>query len=77
MDGQNVKLQIWDTAGEEKYKSVSNVYFRGAVGALLIYEITSKKSFEEAEGWLSKLNDTNDDLVVMLVGNKSDLKDKR
>ena len=47
------------------------------MGALLIYDITSKKSFEEAEGWLSKLNDTNDDLVVMLVGNKSDLKDKR
>ena len=53
------------------------MYFRGAVGALLIYDITSKKSFKEAEGWLKKLNDCTEDLVIMLVGNKNDLKDKR
>ena len=54
-DGLTIKAQIWDTAGEEKYKSVTSAYFRGAVGALLIYDITQKKSFENILDWMQKL----------------------
>ena len=77
-DNLTIKAQIWDTAGEEKYASVTNAYFRGAVGALLIYDITARKSFEKIPMWLTKLQESsNDDLVIMLVGNKTDLEDKR
>ena len=54
-DGKKIKAQIWDTAGEEKYKSVTNTYFRGAVGAFLIYDITSKRSFDLIPDWLDKI----------------------
>ena len=77
-DNKTIRAQIWDTAGEEKYKSVTSAYFRGAVGALLIYDITCKKSFENVSDWLNRLMEsTSADLIVMLVGNKSDLKEKR
>ena len=73
-DNLIIKAQIWDTAGEEKYASVTNAYFRGAVGALLIYDITARESFDKIPMWLKKLQESaNDDLVIMLVGNKTDL----
>ena len=73
-DGQVIKAQIWDTAGEEKYRSVTNAYFRGAVGALLIYDITSERSFKSVSNWLQKLQESAmPDLIVLLVGNKTDL----
>ena len=77
-DGLVVRAQIWDTAGEERYKSVSKVYYRGAVGALLIYDITSRRSFENCQEWLNRLKDNSlEDIIIMLVGNKTDLQDKR
>ena len=77
-DDLTIKAQIWDTAGEEKFKAVSKVYYRNAVGALLIYDITSRPSFENVEGWLEKLRENAaSDLVVLLVGNKTDLEDQR
>ena len=73
-----IRAQIWDTAGEERYKSVSKVYYRSAVGALLLYDITSRKSFDNALDWLTRLKDnTQQDIVILLVGNKSDLVDQR
>ena len=51
-EGAKIRAQIWDTAGEEKYKSVTKAYYRGAVGAFIVYDITSSKSFENAEDWL-------------------------
>jgi Ras-related protein Rab-11A len=77
-DGKTIKAQIWDTAGEEKYKSVTQAYFRGAVGALLIYDITDEKTFKNAADWLRRLHESaGSDLIVMLVGNKCDLADQR
>ena len=77
-DGMIIRAQIWDTAGEERYKSVSKVYYRGAVGALLVYDITSRRSFESTSAWLGRLKENaSEDIVVLLVGNKSDLADKR
>lgn len=73
-----VKAQIWDTAGQERYRAITSAYYRGAVGALLVYDITKKNTFESVERWLKELKDHADDkIVVMLVGNKCDLTDER
>lgn len=72
--GKKVKLQIWDTAGQERYKSVTRSYYRGAVGCLVVYDVTSKASFEHIPQWLSDVRQlAGKEAVVMLVGNKSDL----
>lgn len=70
--------QIWDTAGQERYRAITSAYYRGAVGALLVYDISKHQTFENCEQWLSELRDhANNDIVVMLVGNKADLKHLR
>ncbi|PSC70713.1 ras-related RIC2 [Micractinium conductrix] len=78
IDGDLVKCQIWDTAGQERYRAITNAYYRGAVGALLVYDVTRQKTFESIPRWLSELREhASADMVVMLVGNKTDLKDQR
>jgi small GTP-binding protein len=78
VDGQNVKLQIWDTAGQERFKSVSRAYFRNAVGAVLVYDITSDSSFDDLGEWLNDLQQLcNPNAYILLVGNKADLEDQR
>lgn len=73
-EGKTIKAQIWDTAGQERYRAITSAYYRGAVGALLVYDITKKESFENVERWLKELKDHADsNIVIMLVGNKSDL----
>jgi small GTP-binding protein len=77
-DDKVVKAQIWDTAGQERYRAITSAYYRGAVGALLLYDITSMTSFQSASRWLKELRENADpNIVVMVVGNKSDLADKR
>lgn len=74
IDGKTVKAQIWDTAGQERYRAITSAYYRGAVGALLVYDITKKQTFDNVQRWLRELRDHADaNIVVMLVGNKSDL----
>lgn len=74
-----VRAQIWDTAGQERYRAITNAYYRDAVGALLVYDITCYKSFESIdEKWYRELMDNADqNIVLLLVGNKSDLEDRR
>ncbi|KAK7306598.1 hypothetical protein VNO77_44547 [Canavalia gladiata] len=70
-----VKAQIWDTAGQERYRAITSAYYRGAVGALLVYDVTRHVTFENVERWLKELRDhTDGNIVVMLVGNKADLR---
>jgi len=77
-DNKTIKVQVWDTAGQERYKAITSAYYRGAVGALLVYDITRMNSFENVAKWLSELRDhTSQELVVMLIGNKSDLHNLR
>ena len=72
--GKRVKLQIWDTAGQERYKSVTRSYYRGAVGCLIVYDITNRASYEHVPQWLADVRQlAGNDVVVMIVGNKSDL----
>jgi len=72
--GKYVKLQIWDTAGQERFRSVTRSYYRGAAGALLVYDITSRDSYNHISSWLADARSlANPDIVIILVGNKSDL----
>lgn len=69
-----MKLSLWDTAGQETYKSITRSYFRGASGALLVYDITRRSTFENATAWLHDLRQIAEEgIVVILVGNKRDL----
>ncbi|KAI5785853.1 P-loop containing nucleoside triphosphate hydrolase protein [Geopyxis carbonaria] len=71
---KRVKLQLWDTAGQERFRSVTRSYYRGAAGALLVYDITSHKSFTAMPTFLSDARAlASPDLTVMLVGNKADI----
>ncbi|KAL8229607.1 hypothetical protein R6Q57_014507 [Mikania cordata] len=75
VDGKVIKAQIWDTAGQERYRAITSAYYRGAVGALLVYDVTRHATFENIERWLKELRDhTDPNIVVMLIGNKSDLR---
>eukprot|EP00877_Chromochloris_zofingiensis_P007798 jgi/Chrzof1/3271/Cz12g19020.t1 len=73
--GKMIKAQIWDTAGQERYRAInSGAYFRGALGALMVYDITKPESFESLDRWLTQLRSNADpNIVVMVVGNKCDL----
>lgn len=69
-----MKAQIWDTAGQERYRAITSAYYRGAVGALLVYDITKRQTFDNVQRWLRELRDHADsNIVIMLAGNKSDL----
>jgi len=77
-DGKTIKAQIWDTAGQERYRAITSAYYRGAVGALLVYDISKQQTFKNVERWLTELRENAAaNIVIMLVGNKSDLKHMR
>lgn len=69
---QNVKLQFWDTAGEERYRSINRIYFQKAQGIILAYDITSRESFEGLDNWIKLINDNIDYAPIVLIGNKVD-----
>merc|ERR1712196_71317 len=75
VEKKNIKAQIWDTAGQERYRAITSAYYRGAVGALLVYDITKAATFESVKTlWLEELKQNADDnIIIMLVGNKKDL----
>uniref|UniRef100_A0A1B0FK17 Ras-related protein Rab-25 n=1 Tax=Glossina morsitans morsitans TaxID=37546 RepID=A0A1B0FK17_GLOMM len=78
VDGRTIKVQIWDTAGQECYRAITSAYYRGAVGALLVYDIAKHMTYENVDRWLQELRyHVDHDIVIMLVGNKSDLTDLR
>lgn len=78
IDDKTVKAQIWDTAGQERYRAVTSAYYKGAIGAMLLYDITSSISFNALQKWLRELRENSDsNIVIMLVGNKCDLTEFR
>lgn len=69
VDGKTIKAQIWDTAGQERYRAITSAYYRGAVGALLVYDIAKHLTYQNVERWLRELRDHADqNIVIMLVG---------
>ncbi|KAM6951267.1 ras-related protein Rab-37-like [Aplochiton taeniatus] len=78
VDNFKVKLQIWDTAGQERFRSVTHAYYRDAQALLLLYDITSKSSFDNIRAWLTEIHEyAETDVVIMLLGNKSDMASER
>ncbi len=76
--GATVRLQVWDTAGQESFRSITRSYYRGAIGAVLVYDVTNSSSFENLPNWLKdSLEATNQNIGLVLVGNKSDLESQR
>lgn len=78
VEGKTIKAQIWDTAGQERYRAITSAYYRGALGALLVYDVTKPTTFENVSRWLKELRDHADsNIMIMLIGNKTDLKHLR
>jgi len=78
VSNKTVKLQIWDTSGQERYQAVTTHFFRGAKGALLVYDITNQKSFQAVASWLESIQDHSDpEIEIIIIGNKCDKENKR
>ena len=78
IDNKKIKVQIWDTAGQERYKSITSTYYKGAKGAFIVYDITRKNTFDNIDKWIGDLKNNGDEnIIIYLVGNKSDLNDMR
>ena len=78
IDGHNIKAQIWDTAGQEKYKAITGAYYKGSKGAFVVYDITRKDTFISTDKWINDLKTGADPKInIILIGNKTDLEDKR
>ncbi|KAI8616838.1 ras family-domain-containing protein [Chytriomyces sp. MP71] len=75
---RRVKLQIWDTAGQESFRSISRAYYRGAIGCLLVYDMTRKETYQHLVTWLDDVKSHgNDDIKTILIANKSDMAEHR
>ena len=78
LDGERVKLQIWDTAGQESFRSIARSYYRDAAGALLVFDVTRRETFKHLEKWLQETRQfASQQICITLVGNKTDLNKKR
>ena len=78
LDKRPIKLQIWDTAGQESFRSITRSYYRGACGAMLVYDVTRRDTFTHLHRWLDEAHqNSTSSMVIMLVGNKSDLESRR
>ncbi len=78
LDGKKIKLQIWDTAGQERFHTITTSYYRGAMGIILVYDITQQKSFDNIAKWLGNIEThASPDVEKTLIGNKCDMDSKR
>ena len=77
IDDAKVKLQIWDTAGQEKFRTITKAYYRGANGILLVFDVTKRDSFNKTRSWMTSIKESITDPVdIVLVGNKADNPDE-
>lgn len=77
-NGKKIKLQVWDTAGQERFRTITTAYYRGAMGIVLIYDVTDARTFENVENWFQTVTQhANEDAQIFLVGNKSDDEENR
>lgn len=73
-EGSVIKLQMWDTAGQEKFKTITSAYYKGAQGIILVFDLCDRKSFEDIQMWMSEIERySTREVVRVLVGNKSDM----
>ena len=78
LNNKTIKIQIWDTAGQEQFQAITRTYYKGAIGALLVYDITRRDTFTHVTKWLEEVkSNSSKHICVILIGNKKDLEDKR
>jgi len=77
LKGKGIEMEIWDTSGQERYQSIAKSFYRGCMGIIIVFDVTSEKSFGNVKSWIEHLNsDADSEVIKILVGNKSDLKDE-
>ncbi|KAG9389656.1 Small GTPase superfamily [Carpediemonas membranifera] len=77
-NGKKIKLQIWDTAGQERFRTITNAYYRGAMGVILVYDVTSRQSFENIQHWMTNIaKNASGDVNKIIIGNKCDDEENR
>ena len=76
-NNKRYKFEIWDTAGQERYRSLAPMYYRGARAAVIVYDITHEDSFKGAKSWIRELKKKTSNCLILLIGNKIDLIEKR
>ncbi|XP_027173797.1 ras-related protein RABE1a-like [Coffea eugenioides] len=78
LDGKRIKLQIWDTAGQERFRTITTAYYRGAMGILLVYDVTDESSFNNIRNWIRNIEQhASDSVNTILVGNKADMDESK
>ncbi|KAJ3444219.1 rab gtpase [Anaeramoeba flamelloides] len=78
MDGKKIKIQVWDTAGQERFRTITTAYYRGAMGILLVYDVTNEKSFLNVRNWIKNIEThASENVCKMLIANKADLTTER
>ncbi|XP_010543445.1 PREDICTED: ras-related protein RABE1d-like isoform X3 [Tarenaya hassleriana] len=78
LDGKRIKLQIWDTAGQERFRTITTAYYRGAMGILLVYDVTDESSFNNIRNWMKNIEQhASDNVDKILVGNKADMDESK
>ncbi|AYV85451.1 MAG: ras-related protein RIC1 isoform X2 [Satyrvirus sp.] len=79
IDGKIVKIQVWDTAGQERFQTITKAYYRGVAGAIIMYDVTNRKSFYSINKWIDALKDSsgNNNIFRCIVGTKNDLTDSK
>ena len=78
INDKKIKIQIWDTSGQERYKSITSSYYKGAKGAFVVYDITQESTFKNADTWIGEIKaNSSEDVLIVLIGNKNDLENER
>ena len=77
VDGKHVKLQIWDSAGQERFRNITTSYYRNCGGIIIVYDITRRDTFQKVTEWIEEVRKNTNNVPLLLVGNKADLMDKR
>ena len=76
--GRNIKLQIWDTAGQDRFRAITKNYFKGSQGIILIYDVTNRQTFENLKNWISQIREeATQNEIIYIVANKIDMEDGR
>ena len=77
-DEKNIKLQIWDTAGQDRFRAITRNYYKSAHGVILLYDVTNKETFLNVKKWIDSIKDeAQKNIVIYIVGNKIDMSEKR
>ena len=77
-NNKSIKLQIWDTAGQDRFRAITKNYYKGANGIILIYDVTSIQTYENVKNWISQIREeSNPNVIIYLVGNKIDVPEEQ